>query len=91
MLTPAATAPASARGAVAEVDRSHTVTGKPADSNLRAMADPIIPAPSTATALTWPPLATIAKPLPGRGDNSEPNSSPGRACRVWYILCSFPL
>ena len=61
----AATAPASARGATAELKPSHTLTGKPAASNLRAIADPIIPAPSTATA-TWstcPPAAAIAKPL----------------------------
>ncbi len=45
----AATAPAAASGAVASADRSHTVVGSPAASRLRAMAEPMMPVPSTAT------------------------------------------
>ena len=41
------------KGAVADADRSHTVTASPADSSLCAIAEPMIPAPSTATA-GWP-------------------------------------
>src|SRR6202453_3347552 len=44
----AATAPAAASGAVAAADRSHTVVGSPAVTRLRAMAEPMMPVPSTA-------------------------------------------
>ncbi len=45
----AASAPASVSGAVACGDRSHTVVRIPAPTSLRAIADPIMPIPSTAT------------------------------------------
>ena len=45
----ATTAPASASGAVADDDRSHTRVFRPAATRLRAIADPMMPAPITAT------------------------------------------
>jgi hypothetical protein len=42
-------APASARAAVGAVDRSHTVVGSPAARRFLAIADPMMPVPSTAT------------------------------------------
>ena len=45
----AAVAPACASGAVASGDRSHTVVLSPAASRLRAIAEPMMPVPSTAT------------------------------------------
>jgi hypothetical protein len=44
----AACAPATARAAVAEGARSHTVVGNPAPTRLRAIAEPMMPVPSTA-------------------------------------------
>jgi hypothetical protein len=45
----AGTAPTAASGVVASVDRSHTVVDSPAATRLRAMAEPMMPVPSTAT------------------------------------------
>src|SRR5580704_19085759 len=45
----ATTAPAAASGEVAAADRSHTRVFRPAATRLRLIADPMIPAPSTAT------------------------------------------
>ena len=45
----ATTAPASDSGAVAAGDRSQTVVGSPAATRLRAIAEPMMPVPSTAT------------------------------------------
>ena len=45
----AGTAPTAASGVVASGDRSHTVVGSPAATRLRAMAEPMMPVPSTAT------------------------------------------
>ena len=46
----ATTAPASASGPVADGDRSHTRVFRPAATRLRVIADPMMPAPITATA-----------------------------------------
>jgi len=46
----ATTAPASAKEPVADDDRSHTCVVRPAAIRLRAIADPMMPAPITATA-----------------------------------------
>jgi len=45
---PAIRAPASANGVVAAADLSHTVVGSPAASRLRAIAEPMMPIPTTA-------------------------------------------
>ena len=50
----ATSAPASASGAVAEADRSHTVVRSPARSRLRAIAEPMMPVPSTAVRVPSP-------------------------------------
>ena len=44
-------APAAASGAVASGDLSHTVVRRPAATKLRAIADPMMPVPSTVTAV----------------------------------------
>src|SRR5580692_2004284 len=54
----ATTTPASASGPVADAARSHTRVVRPAAARLRAIADPMIPAPITATATPpFPPFA----------------------------------
>src|SRR5216684_3601860 len=54
----ATTAPASASGPVADAVLSHTRVVRPAAARLRAIADPMIPAPITATATRpFPPLS----------------------------------
>lgn len=53
----AASAPASASEATADADRSHTVVLSPAATRLRAIAEPMIPVPSTATASPCPAAA----------------------------------
>jgi hypothetical protein len=45
----ATSAPASDSGAVAVGDRSQTVVRSPAETRLRAIAEPMMPVPSTAT------------------------------------------
>ena len=42
-------APASASGAVADADRSQTVVASPAAIRFLAIAEPMMPVPSTAT------------------------------------------
>jgi hypothetical protein len=59
----ATTAPAAASGAVAAGDPSHTHVFKPAATRLRVIADPMIPAPITATvvraSLPFAPAMTV--------------------------------
>jgi hypothetical protein len=66
-------APALASGAVAWSDRSHTVVRNPAASRLRAIAEPMMPVPSTATVT----LALIAVPSPSSSPPLAPSLAPG--------------
>jgi hypothetical protein len=53
-------AQAPANGAVAAGERSQTVVGSPAETRLRAIAEPMIPVPSTATRTFSPALSVAA-------------------------------
>ena len=50
----------SASGAVAPGERSHTVVGSPAAARLRAIAEPMMPVPSTATRTFWRRPSVVA-------------------------------
>ena len=57
---PATIAPASASGSVTSADRSHTVVLSPAASSRRAIAEPMMPVPSTATRMSAFWLSVVA-------------------------------
>jgi hypothetical protein len=67
-------APAPASGAVADADRSHTVVSSPAAIRLRAIADPMIPVPSTATG-SWLSLIKPKPPIEERAVVPVPGSA----------------
>src|ERR1700735_2679833 len=72
----ATAAPASASGAVASGDRSHTVVLSPAATRLRDIAEPMMPGPRTAAAIPslgpfmarppprWPALLMVSGLVP---------------------------
>jgi precorrin-4 methylase len=63
----ATSAPASASGAVASLDLSHTMVRSPAAARLRAIAEPMMPIPSTATAIPGSAVASVISLPPRSG------------------------
>ncbi len=82
----ATTAPAAASVSVASGDRSHTVVRSPAASRLRAIAEPMMPVPSTATLVAARPgLSVIAVTSLRRSASvRRPASQPAKPVGITY-------